>query len=232
MKPVIATLALLLSVGLASANITVTGDGKMTYTPDIGFVNAAVASEGKTAEEAWQRNAEAVQKLFDALKGLGVEDKDMKTTGLNVSPKYVYPKDKEPELVGYTATYELSVTVRRLDALGQVLDGLVASGANRNMGVGFGCSDPEKLLDQARLKAVTEARKKAEIYAAGAGCSLGLVESITEGPAYAPYRMEFDARAPTAAKAATLAVAAGEQELSVQVTVVYAVSHLASGAQS
>ena len=229
MKPILATLSLLLCVGLASADITVNGQGKLTYTPDVGYINAGVTSEGKTAAEAWQKNAEIVQKLFAALKEFGVEPKDMKTVNLNVSPKYVFIKDKEPQLVGYTASYDLNVTVRRLDDLGRVLDGLVASGANRNMGVGFGCSDPEKLLDQARLKAVTDARKKAEIYATGAGCSLGLVQAITEGQAYAPTRMNFDAMAPAGAKEATIAIAAGEQELSVQVTVVYAVSHLAPG---
>jgi uncharacterized protein YggE len=226
MKPVLATLSLLLSVGLASANITVTGEGKVKYTPDVGYVNAGVASEGKTAAEAWQKNADVVKKLFEKLKSFGIDAKDMKTAGLNVSPRYDTPKDKAPVLVGYTASYDLNVTVRRLDDLGTVLDGLAAAGANRNMGVSFGCSDPEKLLDEARLKAVREARKKAEIYATGAGCGLGLVDSITEGQLYAPRRMDFDATAPTGAKAESLAIAAGEQELSVQVTVVYAVNHL------
>ena len=227
MKPILATLSLLLCVGLASADVTVNGQGKVTYTPDIGTINAGVTSEGKTAAEAWQKNAELVQKLFAALNEFGIEAKDRKTVNLNVSPKYIYPKDKEPQLVGYTASYDLTVTIRRLDELSRVLDGLVASGANRNMGVSFGCSDPEKMLDQARLKAVMHARKKAEIYATGAGCSLGLVQAITEGQAYTPSRMNIDAMAPAGVKESAIAIAAGEQELSVQVTVVYAVSHVA-----
>ena len=68
MKPILATLSLLLSVGLASADITVTGQGKVTYTPDVGTINAGVVSDGKTAAEAWQKNAEIVQKLFAVLK--------------------------------------------------------------------------------------------------------------------------------------------------------------------
>lgn len=228
MKPVLAALALLLPVGLASANITVTGEGKVKYTPDIGYIHAGVASDGKTATEAWQKNADAVKKLFEALKGFGIEAKDMKTSGLNVSPRYDQPKGKAPEVVGYTASYDLNVTVRRLDDLGKVLDGLAAAGANRNMGVGFGCSDPEKLLDQARLKAVQEARKKAEIYATGAGCGLGLVDSISESQPNVPRPLEFGAMERSAVDA-SLPIAAGEQEFSVRVTVVYGVNHLPPG---
>ncbi len=226
MKPVLATLSLLLCAAVASADITVTGQGKVTYTPDIGTVNAGVASDAKTAAEAWQKNAEIVQKLFAVLKENGVDPKDMQTTGLRVEPRYVTPKDKAPELIGYTASYDLNVTVRKLDDMGKVLDGLAANGANRNMGVSFGFSDPEKLMDEARLKAAQEARKKADIYASGLGCGVGLVQSISEGQVYLPVRYQFDAMAAPAAKEAALAVAAGQQELSVQVTVVFAVNNV------
>ncbi len=226
MKPVLATLSLLLYAAAASANITVTGQGKVTYTPDVGTINAGVASDAKTAAEAWQKNAEIVQKLFAVLKENGVDPKDVQTTGLHVEPKYITPKDKAPELIGYTASYDLNVTVRKLDDMGKVLDGLAANGANRNMGISFGCSDPEKLMDEARLKAAQDARKKADIYASGLGCGVGLVQSISEGQAFLPVRYQFDAMAAPAAKEAALAVAAGQQELSVQVTVVFAVNNV------
>jgi len=222
MKPVLATLSLLLCVGLASADVTVTGQGKVKYSPDIGTINAGVSSDGQTAAEAWQKNAEVVKKLFAVLKEDGIDPKDMQTTGLNVAPKYITPKDKEPQLVGYTASYTLNVTVRKLDNLGRVLDGLVVNGANRNMGVSFGFSDPEKLMDQARRLAVQDARHKAEIYAAGAGCGLGLVQSISEGQGFVPVRYEYFALADPAAKEA-LAIAAGQQEMTVQVTVAWSV---------
>lgn len=223
MKPVLAAVALLLCAGLASADITVTGQGKVKYTPDLGTINASVSSEGQTAAEAWQNNAEVVKKLFAVLKDYGIDPKDMQTTGLNVAPKYTSPKDREPQLVGYTASYTLNVTVRKLDDLGRVLDGLVANGANRNMGVSFGVSDPDKLLDEARRLAVQDARRKAEIYATGAGCGLGLVQSISDGQGFVPVRYEFEAMAAPAAKDA-LAIAAGQQEMTVQVTVAWSVN--------
>jgi uncharacterized protein YggE len=151
---------------------------------------------------------------------LGIAEKDFKTTGLNLAPRYVNRKDQEPLLVGYTATYDLGVTVRDLKKIGKVLDGLVSAGANRHMNISLGCSDPERLLDQARAKAATEARKKAGIYAAAAGSELGPVVSITEGQV-SPWRtVAFEASQMAADKG--LPIAAGEQELSVTVTVVFA----------
>lgn len=222
MKAFLATLATLLCTGLASANVSISGTGKVVYVPDIGWVTVGVASDGKTATEAWQKNAEIVKRLFAVLKAKGLDPKDLKTSGLSITPRYVYPKNKEPQLVGYTASYDLTVTVRKLDDLGMVLDRLMENGANRNVSIRLGCADPDRLLDEARRKAVAEARRKAELYVTGAGAALGQVLSISEGQsiAWPTYRFES-----LAAAKAPLPIAAGEQELSVTVSVVYAINH-------
>jgi uncharacterized protein YggE len=223
LKAVLATLCTLVCAGLASANITVTGTGKVVYVPDLGIISAGVSTDARTAAEAWQANAVVVKKLFAALKRLGIDPKDVQTTGLGVSPRYVHRKDQEPLLVGYSASYNLSVKVRKLDQLGGVLDALVENGANRNVSISLGCADPEKLLDAARARAVAEARKKAEIYVRGAGAALGQVVTITEGSVspWRHYRFEH------LAKAAPLPIAAGEQEMNVSVTVTYPIVHTA-----
>ncbi len=125
----------------------------MTYVPNLLYLNVGVASDGKTANEAWQKNEETVKKLFDVLKTYGINPKDMKTTGLNITPRYVQHKDQEPELIGYTASYDLSVTVRKFDEAGRVMDALVSGGANRHMNIAFGHSDIEQMMDEARTKA-------------------------------------------------------------------------------
>ncbi len=222
MKPVLATLTALLLAGAASANMTVTGTGKVTYVPDVVHVTTNVSSDAKTAAEAWQKNREIVQKLFGVLKDYKIDPKDMKTTGLNLTPKYVHHKGKEPLLVGYVASYDLSVTVRNLDDVGKVLDAFIENGVNRGVGISFAASDPEKLMEQARAKAVAEARKKAETYVTGAGGTLGHVLSITEGHVAPPRHLRFVQLQPADAKA--LPIAPGEQDLSVTVTVVYAIN--------
>jgi uncharacterized protein YggE len=228
LKAVLATLCTLVCASLASANITVTGTGKVVYVPDLGVIGAGVQSDGKTAAEAWQANAAVVKKLFAALKRLGIDPRDVQTTGLGVSPRYVRPEGEEPRLVGYSASYNLSVKVRQLDRLGRILDVLVENGANRNVSISFACADPEKLLDTARARASAEARKKAELYARGAGAALGQVLTITEG-AVSPwrhYRFEYLAKG----AAASLPIATGEQELSVSVTATYQIVHHAGPA--
>jgi uncharacterized protein YggE len=225
MKTLYATLCALVLAGSASANVTVTGTGKITYTPDIAHVSVGASSDGKTAAEAWQKNAEVVKRMFDALKKLGLEAKDLKTSNLNVSPRYHHPKEKPPVLVGYTASYTLTITVRDLNRLGEILDGVVECGANRDMGISFGCADPEKLLDRARAQAVAEARKKAEIYVKGAGAALGQVLTVAEGHSTPWRQVRYEHLAP-AGKAA-LPIASGEQELSATVTVTYAIAHMA-----
>jgi uncharacterized protein YggE len=222
MKALIAPLVALLFAGFASANVTVTGSGKVTYVPDLLHLVAGVSSDGKTATAAWQKNEAAVKKMFEALKALGIDPKDVKTSGLNLSPRYVHHTGQEPELVGYTASYDLSVTVRQLANAGRVLDALVENGANRQMNIAFGSSELDKLTDEARTKAVVEARKKAQLYVTTAGASLGDVISISEGqspvPQYLPYERAMKADA-------GLPIAAGQQELSVDITLVYGIKH-------
>jgi uncharacterized protein YggE len=211
----------LLLAGASQASITVTGTGKVKYVPDVAHLSFGVSHEEKTASEAWKKNAEVVKKIFESLKALGIAEKDVQTTNVNVSPKYVYEKDKEPRLVGYVASYDLTVTVRKISEAGKVLDAAVDAGANQRASVSFASSEPEKMIEQARLAAVTEARKKAKLYAEGAGATLGLVRSISEGT-YSPWRRyEFEMKARSDSAPQSLPIAAGEQELSISVTVTY-----------
>jgi len=221
MRALVSSLALLVCAGLAPANVTVTGNGKVVYIPDIGYITVGVSSDGKTAAEAWDKNREIVRRVFEALRRRGIDPKDMQTNGLNVSPKYIHRPGAEPELVGYTVSYTLRVTVRKLDQMSYVLDDLVESGANRQMNIGFGCADAEKLLDEARARAVADARKKAGLYATAVGARLGKVLTISD-QSYIPVReLQYEHRVvPGSDKG--MPIAAGEQELSVQVHLAYA----------
>jgi uncharacterized protein YggE len=220
MKAFLTALSLFAFTGLASANINVSGTGKVVYVPDIGWVSVGVTSEGKNAAEAWERNRQKVEKIFEALRKLGLDPKDLQTSGLNVSPKYIHRPNQEPQFVGYTASYDLRITVRKLPDMGKILDSAVEAGANQRMNISFGCSEYDRLLDEARAKAVADARKKATIYATGAGARLGKVLVISEN-APNPYRHFQYEHAPLAAGSKMLDIAAGEQELSVQIHLEY-----------
>jgi uncharacterized protein YggE len=222
-----ATLALaccLMMTGLAQASITVTGTGKVKYVPNIVYVSLGASSEGKSAAEAWKKNAEIVQKIFANLRALGLDEKDIQTTSVTLNPKYFYPKDEPPRLLGYVATYNLRVTVRKMKEVGKVLDTAAEGGANQQVGIQFASSEVAKLMDQARLSAVTDARKRAEMLVRGAGASLGLLRSINEG-SYTPWR-QYNLAMPVSGKMSdALPIAAGEHEMSVSVTLTYDLAH-------
>jgi uncharacterized protein YggE len=229
-KFLLAALFGLTLTGMASANVTVSGNGKVTYVPDLGYIHAGVTSEAKTAQEAWEKNAAIVKKMFEALEARGLKPRDMQTTNLNISPKYFTPHDEkgnalEPVLVGYVASYDLSITIRKLDDLGPVLDDLVKAGANRSMSISFGSSDLDRLMDEARARAASEARKNANIYVSAAGGKLGRLLAVSDVSHFEPqlYRLELD-RVTAKAAAEHLRVAAGEQKLSVNVTLTFAIS--------
>jgi uncharacterized protein YggE len=241
MRKVIATIVLLACTGLAAAtatastpSITVTGQGKVLYVPDMGYIHVGVSSDGATAAEAWQKNDAIVKKIFAALKEQGLQEKDFKTTNLNVQPRYLHKKDEAPRLIGYTVTYDLVVTIRKLDQMGALLDRMVDAGANRNMNISFGCSKREELLDEARVKAVADARKRANLYVTGASPSarLGDVLGITDGAnQFGGQMFPVDALAVREGKA-SLPIAAGEQEMSVNVTIRWAIDNSGAAAHT
>jgi uncharacterized protein YggE len=220
----VAVCCTLMTSGLAQASITITGTGKVKYVPDMAYLSLSASTEATTAGQAWKDNAAVVKKIFAALRVLDIPEKDLHTGGMSLNPKYVHPRDQEPRLVGYVATYDLRVTVRKMKEIGKVLDQAVENGANQRVGIQFASSQADKLLDQARLAAVREARKKAELYVQGAGAGLGLVRSISEGNATPWMRQEL-CMPMKAGGASSLPIAAGEQELSISVTLTYDLIH-------
>src|SRR5262249_7278156 len=168
------------------------------------------------------------RKIFAALKQHGVEEKDLRTSNISVQPRYQHKPHEEPKFLGYTVGYDLNVTVRKLDQMGLLLDSMVDAGANRHMNISFGSSKLDEMIDAARAKAVAEARKRANLYATGAGAQLGGVLSIFDVPYHpAPRALAVDALALREA-AASLPIAAGESEMAVTGTITWQIVNLKS----
>jgi uncharacterized protein YggE len=200
--------------------ITVTGEASVESVPDMATLSIGVTSVAETAAAALRDNSAAMQAVIDRLKAAGIEDRDLQTTGLSVNPNWSsYDSSSSgSQITGFTASNMLTVDVRALAGLGQVLDAAVADGANTLNGLTFGLTDPRPVLDEARKAAVLDARSKAELIAAAAGVALGPVLSITEGGGYgAPVPM-YKADSAMAA----VPVQQGEVSLSASVTIVYA----------
>lgn len=203
-------------------SVTVVGSGRASAKPDMAEVNVGVTTQAATAADALHENNDAMDRLLKALAGHGIEEKDILTSGFNVSPQYQYNQNRPPRLVGYQVSNSVHVKVRQLPTLGPLLDDVVGRGANQINGVSFSVAEPNPLLDQAREKAVADARRKAELYARAAGVSLGNVLLIQEYTPHLPRPMEAQPMAAMAGRAAAVPVATGEMDFSATITITYA----------
>ena len=205
--------------------ISVSGEGTVTVPPDLAQIDAGVASDAKTAKEAAEANNTAMGKVLAALKGAGTDETDVQTSRLSLQPQYAQPapgRQAPPAIIGYRAANHVTIKVRDLTKVANVIDTLVAAGANDIGNVGFTVREPSKLLDEAREKAVADARRKAEIYAKAAGVILGAPLDITEGGTPAPmFRSKMVAAAPMAI--AGTPIAQGEETLSISVSITWAI---------
>jgi uncharacterized protein YggE len=203
--------------------VAVRGEGAVRAVPDTADVSAGVVTQGNTAAAALRDNSAAMDKVMKAVQSFGIASGDVQTQGVNVFPITARPggkPDAPPQITGYRASNTVSVRVRDMAKLGTVLDGLVGAGANEMHGVSLTVGKPEPLTDQAREKAVADARRKAELLTRAAGAKLGRVISISEESAAMPPQPRLYAMAERAA--ASVPVAAGEVEIKASVRIVYA----------
>jgi uncharacterized protein YggE len=201
------------------AAISVTGEATVSVPPDLAEIDGGVTSEAKTAREASEANNAAMGKVLQALKGAGIEEKDIQTARLSLQPQSAPNRSGPSAIAGYRASNRVTIRVRDVTKVANVIDTLVGAGANEIGGIHFVVSQASKLLDEARERAVADARRKAEIYAKAAGVTLGAPLGISEegNSAPVPYRRM------AAGMAASAPVAQGEETLAVTVSVSWAI---------
>lgn len=201
--------------------LSVSAQAEASRAPDIATVSAGVVTQAADGNAAMRQNAELMNKVLAAIRAAGVADKDVQTSGIHLSPQYHYQENQPPRISGYQASNTVSVKLRDVARMGQVLDALAASGANQIRGPSFGLDDPEPLYDQARLQALEQARARAQTYARALGMKVRRVVSISEGGGgIHPPMPVVMARAADAAYEST-PVAAGETSVSVSLDVVF-----------
>ena len=199
--------------------ISVTGEATVSVPPDLAQIDGGVTSEAKTAREASEANNAAMGKVLQALKGAGIEEKDVQTSRLSLQPQSAPNRTGPSAISGYRASNRVTIRVRDVAKVANVIDTLVGAGANEIGGINFVVSQASKLLDEARERAVADARRKAEIYAKAAGVTLGAPLSISEegNSTPVPYRRM------AAGMAVSAPVAQGEETLAVTVSVSWAI---------
>lgn len=149
--------------------------------PDMVTIGAGVSTEARTATEALRANSAEMVKVIDQLKKLGVPERDIQTTGINLNAMYDYDQQARNQVFrGYQASNRVSVKLRKIDETGRVLDALVAAGATDLNGPSFGLENDEPAKDAARKRALERAKARAEDYARQLGYDSAKVLAISE----------------------------------------------------
>lgn len=157
----------------------VSAEGKVSTKPDIAFVNAGIRVQAQTVKSAQDQINAVISKVSASVKNLGVEEKDIQTTNYNVNPDYDFTGGSQ-KIKGYSASTTLAIKVKDIDKINNVIDAATQSGANEITGITFDVDDKTKAENEARAKAVTEAKQKAENAAKIAGFKLGRIVNYYE----------------------------------------------------
>jgi uncharacterized protein YggE len=201
--------------------ITVQGHGSVKATPDTVVVSIGVQTQAAHANDALKAANTKMQVLLDTLKASGVAADDITTTGVSLYPQY---DNNGRQITGYQASNTVNAEIHDVAKAGKVIDdvaGLVGDEFTVS-NVSFTIDDPSTYEDQARAAAIADAKSRAEVYAAAAGVKVGEIVQISEVQVQTPlpYAVER-AAADSAAGGASVPLAPGQQEVSLDTTVVY-----------
>jgi uncharacterized protein YggE len=200
--------------------INVTGNAEVILAPDIAYVSIGVHSEAETAKAAVATNNSQTQAVIDAIKGQGVEDKDIKTTNFSVYQQEKFAQPVNPALC-FAGQHRLW-TVRDITKIGDILDASISAGANSIYGITFDVQDKESAMASGRDQAMVDAQAQAEQLASAAGVTLGEVQSISYYSS-APVPVYYDSKMAGGGGAGNVPISPGQLTLSVAVNVVYGI---------
>lgn len=166
---------------------TVEGTGKVTVVPDTALVNLGISVTKPTVKDAQAEANKVINSTGEDLKSMGVDKKDIETSNYSIYPQYDYSAGRN-RITGYNVNANLTITVRDLTKVNEVIDSATANGANTVGGISLTINEDRRkeLLKEAREKAVAEAKTKAETLASAAGISLGRIINIQESQASYP----------------------------------------------
>ncbi len=206
--------------------VWVSAEGKVTVSPDVAKLSFSVVSEGADPKRLADDNNRKMEAAIKVVKSGGVKEDDIKTTQYNLYPRYEYEeKNKKTFISGYTLTQTVSVKVRDLNRVAEILGGLPETGINQIGQISFEIDDPEKFLREARQKAFAKAGEKAREMAAQNGIRLGRVITFSEyaaAPGQKYYEGAIGGGGADFMRAAP-PIQPGSEELTAQVSVQYEV---------
>lgn len=178
-----------LTSSTTSGELAVVGEGKVDVVPDSASVDIGViVNDAATVEEAQNNLNNINNRVVEALVGLKIDKKDIKTSNYSVNPNYIYPEGGRSSISGYNGNVNITVKVKDVENLAKVIEAATKAGANNIFGTNYTVENPEKYREEAREKAIANARAQAEKLASTLGIRLGkivnVVESSPDSPIY------------------------------------------------
>ncbi|MCC6905988.1 MAG: SIMPL domain-containing protein [Anaerolineae bacterium] len=172
--------------GGTTNTISVSGYGEATAAPDIAYIGLGVDVADENVGTAVESSNATVQRIIDALKEAGVDEKDIQTTNFNVWQEDRYdPATGQPTGVKiYHVNNTLTVKVRDISLVSDIIDKGLAAGANQVNSLSFGIEETRPLETEARAAAIEDARARAEEMAAALGVRLGNVVYVSDSTGY------------------------------------------------
>ena len=181
----------------ATNTITVSGEGEVFAVPDTATFTVTVRETAKQVKDAQDAATKKGNDIIAYLKEAGIEEKDIKTIDYSISPQYewtqaacaqgVYCPPGKQVLVGYQVSQTVSVKVRDTKKAGDLLSGVGSRGATEVSGISFTIDDEDALKAEARDKAITQAKEKADVLAESLDVSLVRIVGFYENEGPMPY---------------------------------------------
>jgi hypothetical protein len=218
-----------LNLNTQSEGIWVTGNGKVTVTPDVALLSVGVEVQDITVADAQAKASEAMDGVIAALKDNGVKEEDIQTQQFNIRKvseweKPIYDGGDEEVIIGYVVTNVVTAKVKDIETVGAVIDAVAAAGGDytRIDSIGFTVDDPMPYYEDARAQAVEYAKAKAEQLAELGGVTLGQPTYISENTYYSPNYVRSDmAMEVGSVPAVETSISPGELEITASVQMAF-----------
>lgn len=214
-----------MAVGFAKDNprtISVSGSGSVKIPADMAKLTFSVQTKEATALDSVQKNAAKMNKVYDALKEIGIAETDISTANYSLYQENYWKDGKDiPGL--YVTSNNIIVLLDDVEKSGLVIDTAISAGVNQMNGISFLVKDSQKAFEQARELAFQQAKEKAELFARQAGGTLGKVLSVMENSGSYPVVREYEAveDAKLMATSNSTTISSGQDSVMATVSVVF-----------
>lgn len=163
-----------------STELSVVGEGKVEVVPDSAKVDVGISvQKAATVEAAQSEMNKTNNAIIEAMKNLGIEKKNIQTSNYSIYPSYDYSSGSEVAN-GYSGNVTVSIKTENIELVSQVIEAATKAGANQVQGTSFQVSSPEKYREEARNKAIKNAKEQAQKLADTLGIKLGKVVNVVE----------------------------------------------------